>query len=777
MKSNLIRGILLGSIALLCSTSFSVLVVHAAELPCGNIIAPERWMDSSSDTVATPIEDCGDPFEISTGVSSPYVLLIEDEEVSENDIAVISEVGTSNYTVVGTPILDNAQNFFFRHDGDDYRFINIEPVGPTEEDFRGFAAIFFSSEIDKEPYILAILEGEPWNYELDEDLFWQFQNEFWNQFVEEPVKLLPGTYTLVIKESEFILTQGFFRQFFASIVPTVHAEEYSEYTFAITFTLAVEEEETLSPLLLEYLPILRMHPEEDYLPMNVEAFVGGSALWNDKGIFPDELVAASDPEDPIMIDDLALFNDSDNLYLAFSDPDNAKSLDLAVALFKYKELVDEDIAQTTVYARKMQDSFEDSFGETHKYIVLQYWYFYAMNNWKEKGGLNNHEGDWESVFVFLDGDTEEPKYVAFSAHHNDGDPAWNLLQYDSVRREWSDDDVERDGTNVMSYVALGSHANYPKPGEYIIPTPPPASAPIDYTSSDGSYVTKYDFESKIEIDETHPNWLVYKGKWGADFVDLVGEDSGPRGPYFVDVSGHLRYRNPLEWAGIDKIEEVFTEEPTTIFSFLGTGIQLNFDALVPVGSYFSTAPYFETPRGTYPKGAQLFSPFWDIESNLENGTFNTQVSLPINRAFLQKVGDLPSFNAYWLNPETNGWEKQQSTIDETGNFVIFNTTHFSRYAIGVETALETSIIEEGETVSSKSIGTRVGDRNTFMKVSKSFSLAQNIVTPDTEMAAYGTLVTLLEQVIVMYKEKGHLTPLEVQSVVEQLNQIVLLLRS
>ena len=51
-----------------------------------------------------------------------------------------------------------------------------------------------------------------------------------------------------------------------------------------------------------------------------------------------------------------------------------------------------------------------------------------MNNWLAKGGTNNHEGDWESVFIFLNKKTEEPEYVAFedNAHLNDGDPSFNL---------------------------------------------------------------------------------------------------------------------------------------------------------------------------------------------------------------------------------------------------------------------------------------------------------------------------------------------------------------
>ena len=44
------------------------------------------------------------------------------------------------------------------------------------------------------------------------------------------------------------------------------------------------------------------------------------------------------------------------------------------------------------------------------YIILQYWYFYAMNDWRSTfGGVNDHEADWEQVTVFLvDQESVEP---------------------------------------------------------------------------------------------------------------------------------------------------------------------------------------------------------------------------------------------------------------------------------------------------------------------------------------------------------------------------------
>src|SRR5690606_13799379 len=101
---------------------------------------------------------------------------------------------------------------------------------------------------------------------------------------------------------------------------------------------------------------------------------------------------------------------------------------------------------------------------------------------------------------------------------------------------------ERSGDNVTSYVALGSHANYPKVGDY------KAGLKIDATSHTGLSLTGDSFEIKKEFTESESAWVTYEGKWGADTMSIGGD--GPQGPNFTTVSGHKRFHNPIEWAGI-----------------------------------------------------------------------------------------------------------------------------------------------------------------------------------------------------------------------------------
>ena len=55
------------------------------------------------------------------------------------------------------------------------------------------------------------------------------------------------------------------------------------------------------------------------------------------------------------------------------------------------------------------------------WIVLHYLFFYAMNNWRSGfHGTNDHEADWEQVFVYLyepgDGGPPVPWWVAYASH-------------------------------------------------------------------------------------------------------------------------------------------------------------------------------------------------------------------------------------------------------------------------------------------------------------------------------------------------------------------------
>jgi len=194
-----------------------------------------------------------------------------------------------------------------------------------------------------------------------------------------------------------------------------------------------------------------------------------------------------------------------------------------------------------------------------EYLNLQYWFFYAYNDWANGyGGFNDHEGDWEGFHLFfkLDGGrpVEPPAYLCYLGHHS------------RMTKPWAHPDVEKDSTHPAVYVAAGSHASYPQPRQY------PLMALynlIDYATGDSFTLDHTAWRGRIPLAETP--WLTYLGSWGTRYwlpvgwlkatagrlvSSLPGEValpgvSAPRGPRFTD-SGDDResWQNPLAFAGI-----------------------------------------------------------------------------------------------------------------------------------------------------------------------------------------------------------------------------------
>jgi hypothetical protein len=93
--------------------------------------------------------------------------------------------------------------------------------------------------------------------------------------------------------------------------------------------------------------------------------------------------------------------------------------------------------------------------QRNEWTMLHYMYFYPFNDWRKAAeGINHHEGDWEAITIFLKGDDWEPYGVALSQHHGGVFHEW-----EAMHRTSDEDGFE----HPVVYVALGSHANYPKP--------------------------------------------------------------------------------------------------------------------------------------------------------------------------------------------------------------------------------------------------------------------------------------------------------------------------
>lgn len=236
------------------------------------------------------------------------------------------------------------------------------------------------------------------------------------------------------------------------------------------------------------------------------------------------------------------------------------------------------------------------------WLVLQYWFFYAFNNWRSGFfGANDHEADWEMICIYLsetnDGDVS-PEWVAYAAHDFHGD---------DLRRHWTDPELERIGDHPIIYAGAGSHASYYTAGEYLTEIDLPFLSPL-VRASDWAQRTWQRLMRQAQItdedgEETHgfnvfripfvdyargdglsigpgqeqewqpphvispaPHWATqFRGLWGLYARDPLSGEDAPAGPrYNRDGSVRRAWYDPLGWAGLDKVPPPVQELALTI---------------------------------------------------------------------------------------------------------------------------------------------------------------------------------------------------------------------
>jgi hypothetical protein len=241
----------------------------------------------------------------------------------------------------------------------------------------------------------------------------------------------------------------------------------------------------------------------------------------------------------------------------------------AAAETSYREQLEAD--RFTYYGRVVRDG---------GYVCLQYWFFYAMNDWRSTfSGINDHEADWEMITIYLaargDG-PPRPAWVAFSSHDYRGD---------DLRRRWDDPELHRAGDAPVVFAGAGSHSGAFIPGDYVVSVDPPQlravlklmrraqrlMAPwrhytgrpaglgipfVDYARGDGIAIGPGQDArwTAVLIDDETPWIRDYRGLWGLDTRDRFGGERAPSGPrYERDGAVRTAWANPLGWAGLLKV--------------------------------------------------------------------------------------------------------------------------------------------------------------------------------------------------------------------------------
>ena len=107
----------------------------------------------------------------------------------------------------------------------------------------------------------------------------------------------------------------------------------------------------------------------------------------------------------------------------------------AAAEITYREHLEAD--RFTYYGRVFREG---------GYVCLQYWFFYAMNDWRSTfAGINDHEADWEMVTVYLaEGPTARRAGVGRLLRRT-------TYEGDDLRRRWDDPDLPREGDHPVVF--------------------------------------------------------------------------------------------------------------------------------------------------------------------------------------------------------------------------------------------------------------------------------------------------------------------------------------
>lgn len=363
-------------------------------------------------------------------------------------------------------------------------------------------------------------------------------------------------------------------------------------------------------LLERFLPIIRFNEGEYFLPMSTTDFLARCELWERRGRKQRVRVAeAGELDHERLVQLAAAAVGPQSLHFVPEPPSRAESMlwqldserprfvgssrlgsvgvmsRLIDAVLRFSLLVRGRVATRAEMGaelayRPLRGGTPTCHGRVVRqagWTVVQYWFLYAFNDWRSRAhGVNDHEGDWEQVTVFLaerDGNLE-PQWVVFSAHDEKGD---------DLRRRWDDPDLTKVGERPVVYAGLGSHSGAYLPGDYLVEVDTQVlgrlydvarrltrlllpwtrdeqggklGAPyIDYARGDGAEVGTGDLAWSLEVIGDDTDWVTeYTGLWGHDTQDPLGGERGPAGPrYERDASIRLSWRDPVGWSGLGKI--------------------------------------------------------------------------------------------------------------------------------------------------------------------------------------------------------------------------------
>lgn len=293
---------------------------------------------------------------------------------------------------------------------------------------------------------------------------------------------------------------------------------------SVTRTSGHPMNEAMRALALERAPIVRLHPNEEFMPMAVSDFLANCRLlWvsgNRKDGFrtTDFAPGASGVPPAVLSATQGLHGPSDWRAWSRRPHDARIAEDGRMAVLAHE--VDEPSADF--------DEADPPPAFCHVYQLagntyIAYWLFYGHSKFL---GTFQHQGDWEHVTLRLKDGVADGAFFAVHHYKYFVDPS--NLEYDDGR--------------IVVYSAKNRHASWWKAGDYV-PQPPPwqdeeevgelgerrrISLPFlkDETSSEG---VRWDVSGNLQVLADQP-WRHYAGAWGR--LGKGNNGTGPLGPWY-----------------------------------------------------------------------------------------------------------------------------------------------------------------------------------------------------------------------------------------------------
>lgn len=368
-------------------------------------------------------------------------------------------------------------------------------------------------------------------------------------------------------------------------------------------------------LLRAHAPLLRFNAAELFLPTTVESYVAQCGLWEITTQGEHRRLVDPGALDIVGLAELGEAYSDRTLYLRFVDPPLTRwqywkwrwgghyarmphasrfanvglSTRFVDAVFRLTLVVRRRLPKGTVsggetiYRERMPSQPHPCYARVVRdagWTVCQYWFFYAMNDWRSSyKGINDHEADWETLNVYLAPDVDGelmPRWVASSSHDAEGD---------ALRRRVDDPELEWLDGHIVVYAGAGSHSHAFAPVDELIRIEAPRMKRVvtfvrrliavvtpwtdssgfeeglgipfvDYHRGDGVSIGpggERAWELVTIDDDT--SWVSdFRGRWGRDTGDRFGGESGPTGPRFErNGIDRTRWNDPVGWAGLQKV--------------------------------------------------------------------------------------------------------------------------------------------------------------------------------------------------------------------------------